>query len=77
MALKKAKITQRKALSLLQRKKGNHIFGLTDNVAEYTQDRMIVEGGENTYLKFVEAKDYENPVGFRIKATIVSKKSKN
>jgi formylglycine-generating enzyme required for sulfatase activity len=74
MAFKKAKITQRKALTLLQRRKGNHIFGLTDNVAEYTQDGMIVAGDENAVLKFVEAKENETPIGFRIKATIVSKK---
>jgi len=55
---------------------GKSIFGLTDNVAEYTQNGMIVEGGENTVLKFTEAKDSENPIGFRIKLTAAfSKKS--
>ena len=52
----------------------NRIYGLTDNVAEYTQDGMVVAGGENAVLKFVEANDSETPIGFRIKATIVSKK---
>jgi len=91
MLLNKARITQRKALSPLHRKgslilgltnsdilpkKNNQILGLTDNVAEYMQDGMVVEGGENTVLKFVEAKDSENPIGFRVKATVVSKKKK-
>ena len=71
--LKKAKITKNKALSPFQRKGYNYVWGLTDNVAEYTQDGMVVEGGENTVLKFVEAKDCENPIGFRIKATKISK----
>jgi hypothetical protein len=90
---KKAKITQKDFLSLLQLKckescrkikdgtmciikccYEDAVFGLTDNIAEYTQNGMIVEGGENSVLKFVEAKDYENPIGFRIKANIVSKK---
>ena len=53
--------------------RGNYIFGLTDNVAEYTQDSMVVEGGENTVLKFVEAKDSETPIGFRCKVMLVSK----
>jgi hypothetical protein len=86
----KAKITQKKPLSFLQNKyrciKGinytvcrhkrgnNYIYGLTDNVAEYMQDGMVVEGGENTVLKFIEAKDSENPIGFRVKLTVVSKK---
>jgi hypothetical protein len=71
----RAKITQRKALSSLQRRESSsRVYGLTDNVAEYMQDGMVVEGGENATLKFVEAKDCENPIGFRIKATIVSKK---
>jgi hypothetical protein len=95
MALKKAKITQKESLSLLQvkcneycrktkdgsmgciikcRYSSNSISGLTDNVAEYTQDGIIVEGGENTELKFVEAKDNENPIGFRCKVTAISKK---
>jgi len=38
------------------------------------QDGMVVEGGESSVLKFVEANDCENPIGFRIKLTIVSKK---
>ena len=50
------------------------IFGLTDNVAEYIQDGMIVEGGTNTALKFVTAKECENPIGFRIKVVRISKK---
>ena len=72
--LSKAKITQRKALSPLQYKKGKRVFGLTDNVAEYTQDGTIVEGGENTTLKFVSVENCENPIGFRYKAMVVSKK---
>jgi len=52
----------------------NRIYGLTDNVAEYTQDGMVVAGGENTVLKFIEAKDSETPIGFRLKLTVVSKK---
>jgi len=53
---------------------GNYISGLTDNVAEYTQEGMIVEGGENTVLKFVREEDSENPIGFRCKLTVTSKK---
>jgi hypothetical protein len=49
------------------------IYGLTDNVAEYTQDGMTVEGGKNAVLKFAEAKDSENPTGFRCKITLVAK----
>ena len=87
---KKAEITQKAALSPLQVKYtkrryainsyiikphyGNSISGLTDNIAEYMQDGMVVEGGKNTTLKFVEEKDCENPIGFRIKLTVVSKK---
>jgi hypothetical protein len=90
MALNKAKITTRKPLSSLLReyrcvknkgnsicypkRQGNRVFGLTDNVAEYIQGGMIVEGGENATLKFVEAKDSENPIGFRVKVTVVFKK---
>jgi hypothetical protein len=49
------------------------IYGLTDNVAEYMQDGMTVEGGKNAVLKFSEAKDSENPTGFRCKITLVAK----
>ena len=52
----------------------NSIFGLTDNISEYTQGSMLVEGGKNIMLKFAEAKDSENPIGFRCKVTLVSKK---
>ena len=69
-----AKITKKKALSPLQQKGCKCVLGLTDNVAEYTQDGMVVEGGENSELKFATVENYENPVGFRIKATVVSKK---
>lgn len=52
----------------------NRVFGLTDNVAEYTKDKMILEGGENTELKFVEATNIDDkPIGFRIKATLIQK----
>ena len=71
--LDKAKITQKKALSPLQRKRSKRVLGLTDNVAEYTQEGTVVEGGENTVLKFIAAKDCETPTGFRLKATAVSK----
>ena len=82
---KKAKITQKEALSpshvkckktgvTIKCRHDNSMYGLTDNVAEYTQDGIIVEGGKNAVLKFVEAKECENPIGFRIKATVVSKK---
>lgn len=74
MVLKKAKITKNKALSPLQRKGYKYVWGLTDNVAEYIQDGIIIEGGENTELKFVTVEECENPIGFRLKATIVSKK---
>jgi hypothetical protein len=59
---------------IVRRRYANFIFGLTDNVAEYMQDGMVVEGGENTMLKFVEAKDVEKPIGFRCKFTVISKK---
>jgi len=36
--------------------------------------RTLVKGGENTVLKFVNANDNEDPIGFRIKSTVVSKK---
>ena len=72
--LSKAKITQNKALSPLQRKGYKYIWGLTDNVAEYIQDSMVVEGGENIELKFVKTEECENPIGFRIKAKGVPKK---
>ena len=52
---------------------GNYLFGITDNVAEYTQDGVVIEGGKNTMLKFTDAKNSENPIGFRIKATVVPK----
>ena len=82
---KKAKITRNEALSPLQVKftkcgsitrphYGNSISGLTDNVAEYMQNGMIVEGGKNDVLKFAEVTDSENPIGFRCKLTIVQKK---
>ena len=85
---KKAKTTQKQSISPLQVKYtkrliksyvtkvhyGDSISGLTDNIAEYTQDGMVVEGGKNTTLKFVEEKDCANPIGFRIKLTVVSKK---
>ena len=81
MAFKNAKITQRKPLSVLlswykKERKGNRnrVFGLTDNVAEYMQDGTIVAGGENSELKFIDAKNDENSIGFRYKATVVSKK---
>lgn len=90
LSSKKAKITQKKSLSPLQVKykcrtnknwnicrpknSGNYIFGLTDNVAEYTQDGVVAEGGKNDTLKFVEEKDCETPIGFRLKLTVVSKK---
>ena len=35
---------------------------------------MVVEGGENTVLKFVTAEECETPIGFRLKATVISKK---
>ncbi|MDR1201018.1 MAG: hypothetical protein LBL58_05215 [Tannerellaceae bacterium] len=59
---------------IVRRRYGNFVFGLTDNVAEYLQDGTIVEGGENATLKFAEAKDVENPIGFRFKLTVISKK---
>ena len=74
MVFKKAKITQRESLSSLQRRKCNRALGLTDNVAEYTQDGMVVEGGESIELKFVKTEECENPIGFRCKVIIVSKK---
>ncbi|MDR0604895.1 MAG: formylglycine-generating enzyme family protein [Bacteroidales bacterium] len=76
MSLKKAKITARKSLSTLQVKHTRkRIFGLTDNIAEYTQDGMIVLGDENTALKFVDVKDVGNvPIGFRYKYKVVIKK---
>jgi uncharacterized protein YfcZ (UPF0381/DUF406 family) len=61
-------------LCIVRNRYGNAILGLTDNVAEYTQDGMIVEGGGNAALKFVEAKDNENPTGFRCKIIVVAKK---
>jgi hypothetical protein len=61
-------------MSIIKCRYGNSIYGLTDNVAEYTQSGMIVVGGKNAVLKFVEAKDNENPIGFRCKLTLVSKK---
>jgi len=60
--------------TIIRPKRDNRILGLTDNVAEYTQDGMIVEGDKNAVLKFVETKDSETPIGFRFKATVVSKK---
>jgi hypothetical protein len=61
-------------MCIVRYRHGKFISGLTDNVAEYMQNGMIVEGGENTALEFVEAKDIENPVGFRCKVTAISKK---
>jgi hypothetical protein len=51
----------------------NYISGLTDNVAEYMQEGMIVESGENNTLKFVTTENCANPTGFRIKLTVVSR----
>ncbi|HOF16636.1 MAG TPA: SUMF1/EgtB/PvdO family nonheme iron enzyme [Bacteroidales bacterium] len=53
---------------------GNPLYGITDNVAEYTQDGMIVGGGASNELKFMEKADKTIPIGFRIKTTKVSKK---
>jgi hypothetical protein len=72
MTIKKAKITQNKTLSPMKSK--NCIFGLTDNVTEYTQDGMIVEGGENTALKFVNTENIDTPIGCRCKSIAIEKK---
>ena len=78
MSLKKAKITTKEPLSILPNNHHvrNRIHGLTDNVAEYIQDGIIVLGGENTTLKFVDVKDVGDiPIGFRYKSVVISKKA--
>jgi formylglycine-generating enzyme required for sulfatase activity len=72
----KEKIRKRKdiELSIIKPYPGSSIYGLTDNVAEYTQDGFIVVGGVNSELKFNEIVDTSTPTGFRVKTTIISKK---
>lgn len=68
-AVKYATITQRKALSSLQQtKSGRHIYGLTDNVAEYLSGGdMIIDGGNNVTLQFKSILSATEPIGFRLK----------
>jgi hypothetical protein len=71
-ALKIAKLTRQQPLSTLKSK--NHIMGLIDNVAEYTQDGMVIEGGsQNTALKLTETEKCNNPIGFRYMSKMVLK----
>ncbi|NLE05706.1 MAG: SUMF1/EgtB/PvdO family nonheme iron enzyme [Crenarchaeota archaeon] len=71
-ALKIAKITRQQSLSTLKSK--NRIMGLTDNVAEYTRDGVVIEGCcQNTALKLTETEKCDNPIGFRYISKMVLK----